>query len=153
ITSGMRSLRPCISAVTVVIVAALVISPWTFRNWITFGEFIPVRSGLGQNLHYAIPALAHTFTPGLRPDHQWKDPPWTAKNAAEAVSILSNLQSQTKIWQYSKDTVVALRPVGYEQFNEVQRDTVFLSHTVEFALAHPSIVLKMMVAKGIAFFF
>jgi hypothetical protein len=153
ITSGMRSLRPCISAAAVLIVAALVISPWTFRNWITFGEFVPVRSGLGFALHYVTPALAHTFTPGLRPDHQWKDPPWTAKNAAEAVSILNNLQSQAKIMQYSKDTVVALRPVGYDQFNEAQRDAVFLSHTVDFALAHPLIVLKMMVAKGIAFFF
>jgi hypothetical protein len=28
-----------------------------------------------------------------------------------------------------------------------------LSHTIDFALAHPLIVLKMMVVKGIAFFF
>jgi 4-amino-4-deoxy-L-arabinose transferase-like glycosyltransferase len=153
ITLGVRSMRAWMSATMVLMVATLVISPWTFRNWITFGKFVPVRTGQGHNLHYAIPALAQTFTPGLRPDRQWKDPPWTARNVFEAVSILRHLESQRKIRWYSIHTVEANRPDGYDQFNEAQRDAVFLSQTIDFAFAHPLLVLKMMIAKSLAFFF
>lgn len=42
-------------SLAVVFAAALVISPWTLRNYFTFGEFVPIRTDrqLGEKLLYA----------------------------------------------------------------------------------------------------
>jgi hypothetical protein len=48
-----RSARPArlaAAAVAAGLTAAAVVAPWSLRNWIVQGEFIPVRTGYGYNL-------------------------------------------------------------------------------------------------------
>jgi hypothetical protein len=153
IRSGLRSTRGWLAAATVFGIAALVISPWTFRNWMTFGKFVPVRSGLGQNLHYAMPALAQTFSSKLQLGDQWDDPPWTAASAFQALSIVRQLGPMAAIFNYSIHTIAVNAPDGYDRFNEAQQDAVFLSHTIAFVFANPLLVMEMITVKAMAFFF
>jgi hypothetical protein len=48
-----------------VVAAALVIAPWTIRNYRTFGEFVLVRNGDGQLTYISAVAAAEPFMPGV----------------------------------------------------------------------------------------
>lgn len=54
-------------SLAVVFAAALVVSPWTLRNYFTFGEFVPIRTGVGFMFYLGNSALADTFKPKRPP--------------------------------------------------------------------------------------
>lgn len=136
----------------VLLSAVVVVLPWSLRNYSAFGEVVPVRTGLGQNMHYALPALAQTIHPAIDLGAEWPPPPWTASNAQEAVSLILNTQR----WRALKDHSLAAGrlagPSDYNLLNEAQRDEVLRDQSLDFIRAHPSVAVRLGVAKAYGFF-
>jgi len=130
--------------------AALVVAPWTARNWRAFGELVPVRTGLGQNLHYALPAVAQTYRPELF-DASWGTPPWRSTDAVQAVRNLRN----EPLWipLVNQGIARAWTRVGpnLTTMNEAQRDKVLFRESMHFVRAHPRIAIELALAKLEAF--
>ena len=56
--------------------AAIVVMPWTVRNYLTFGEYVLVRTGSGELMYSATIAAASTFMPGVA--RTTVPAPWTS---------------------------------------------------------------------------
>lgn len=61
-SSRLERLQSCC---LVIFVAAVIISPWTLRNYLTFGQFVPVRTGFGDIAAVGNPATAAAWRPTL----------------------------------------------------------------------------------------
>jgi 4-amino-4-deoxy-L-arabinose transferase-like glycosyltransferase len=141
------------SAGVIVGTALLAISPWAVRNYATFGEPVLVRDGAGQIAYLGNRALAETVDPSLVPDDAPFKPPWTAGNPLQAMRLIDLTQNMIDIQIYADDTVGATAPEGYANFNEAQRDKVFMAEALGFMLRHPLITLQLAAAKAVKFLF
>jgi hypothetical protein len=149
---GVRRIEVWRSVGAGLIVAILVILPWTLRNAVTFGQLIPVRNGFGFQSYIGNPGLASTFVPTLQSNATVAPPPWTASGPWQALEKLRDLEFDRAVRHYSIITIRELAPEGYSLFNEAQRDKVFLSHTVEFVREMPLLTARMAFWKVLAFF-
>jgi hypothetical protein len=140
-------------AAVVISAALLVISPWMLRNYATFGELVTVRNGAGFIAYVGNRALAETFEPSLVPDDAPFAPPWTARNILHAIQLIDDLENRRALDSYSRDTVRATAPDKYAEFNEAERDRVFMRHAVEFMLQHPLTTLQLAVLKPVRFLY
>ena len=132
------------TALAIVLTACLVISPWTYRNYQVFGHFVPVRTGMGLNFHHGNPILAGTFTPGNYACAETLGSLWQAKNAREAVLLSKQGSKYTQpIFQRSYDCLEQEVPEGYENFNEVERDKVYMQKSLEFIFAEPQTFMAL----------
>jgi hypothetical protein len=133
------------------LVAVLLVAPWTTRNYLTFGEVVPVRNGSGQIAFVGTVALAKTFAP----DSVAIDvpPPWTASSAFDATSrITRSLGWQPQDERRALETwqrEVAIKEGGaaYQAMNEAQRDRWFLQQAKAFVLEHPAIAAQIAAAN------
>jgi 4-amino-4-deoxy-L-arabinose transferase-like glycosyltransferase len=155
----LLSMRPInktvwVTSAAIVITSCITISPWIIRNYKVFGEFIPTRIGLGFIAHQANPILAGTFYPGKHACTDKLGPMWKAKSASEAVKIAhTNRKKQGDIYERSYACIEEQAPEGYENFNEVQRDKVYLEKAKEFIISHPVIFVELVIYKFREFFF
>lgn len=141
------------TALAVILTAFLVISPWTYRNYQVFGHLVPVRTGMGLNFHHGNPILAGTFTPGNYACSDTFGSLWQAKNAREAVVLSKQGKKYTHpIFQRSYDCLEKEVPEGYENFNEVERDKVYMQKSVEFILAEPQTFMALAWNKILALY-
>ena len=63
---GWKNLRPSVSqAILVLVAAAMIVLPWTVRNYLVFGKFVSVRTGAGQITFVGVVATAGTVKPEL----------------------------------------------------------------------------------------
>jgi hypothetical protein len=75
---GWRKLGSTVpQAILVFVVAAITMLPWTVRNYLVFGKFIPVRTGTGQITFVSVVATAGTVVPDKLRSHV--KPPWNAR--------------------------------------------------------------------------
>ncbi len=148
--------NPCRSiamrtAAAVFFTAIIVLSVWTIRNFMVFGQIIPVRTGFGINVHQSNPVLAESFSAESRGD--LKDGlPWKAGNAREAVILSFGLKQQRAIYKRSFDIIRQDAPEGYE-FNEAEKDRVALRNTLEFILSQPEAFITLTYYRMYVFFF
>lgn len=148
-----RSANVWWAGLAVVFAAALVISPWTVRNYLTFGEFVPVRTGLGAIAELTNVSLAHTFNPASVADAE-VELPWTASGPVEAWSTLAyDGEKRFELYRYSLDSTKASIPGGFTSLNEVERDRIHLNRTTSFILANPITAIKLMLIKLSDFYF
>jgi hypothetical protein len=139
-------LRP----IALVALAALVVAPWTIRNYVTFGEYVMVRNGAGELAYSATVAAATTFMPETAPSAA--PPPWTSSGPAEAVrEIFADREKRIANEYYVFDRMAAAPPAGYEQMNEAQRDKEYLARAKAFVLDYPLIAAQMGIVKLEAF--
>lgn len=133
--------------------ALLVISPWTLRNQMTFGELVLVRNGGGHIAYVGNRGLAEALDPSLRPEDAPVALPWTADSFLHAVQLLDDLEARRALWRYSLATVRAMAPLGYAGFNEAERDRLFSRNAVDFIRQHPLTTAQLMVVKAARFVF
>ena len=134
-------------AAIAVAVSVAVVVPWTARNWIRFGELVPVRTGGGQIAFVGVVGAASAVAPDLLTTRV--PPPWRARTPREAVQRLGR-------WPYTE--IVALEefqlayaedlaPAGYGGWNEARRDAWFMAQTRAFIRRAPGLSARLAVAK------
>jgi 4-amino-4-deoxy-L-arabinose transferase-like glycosyltransferase len=135
--TGMLRWRSWIVAAAIGITACAVISPWTIRNWMVFGEFVPVRTGFGLILHQGT-ILNGTYLPGPHACTDTLGPMWNAKGPYDAVQLVrGDKAKEMAVYKRSYDCVEQNAPSGFADFNEVQRDKVYSSLALDFIRSAP----------------
>jgi len=147
---GWKHRGPTVSqAIIMCLVAALTLLPWSIRNYVVFGEWVPVRTGLGQISFVGVVAAAGTVVPERLPAHL--TPPWRAETLRSAVKQTVDPRwsgKQTRALEgWLTDYSNAVGPRGYSALNEAQRDAWFLQQTKEFVLANPVVSAQLALAK------
>ena len=151
-SNGVVTTNRWANGIVVLLAALVVVLPWTVRNYRAFGEIVPVRTGLGQNLHYALPAAAHTIRPDLDLGPGWSSPPWTARGARDAVSRMTQQERWRELRDYSLASGRASGPDDYGRLNEAERDAVLRDQSIDFVREHPGVAIRLGIAKAYGFF-
>jgi len=125
--------------------------PWIVRNYIVFESFVPVRSGSGLMLYIGNPGLAETFTSTVDYDSDGSNSPWVANDPLHALRLLRNLDYDAALVSHSIDNVSRSEGADYQTYNEVERDRIFLSRSLNFMLKEPLLALQMSFWKAVAF--
>jgi hypothetical protein len=132
-------------ALAFAVLAALVVAPWTLRNYLVFGELVLVRNGAGQIAWDGTVGPAATFLPGAA-----KTPvpaPWRSNGPRDAVWRMTDKQWRLPMHRYQVASVAATPPHGYAQMNEAQRDQFYMSRTIEFIAQNPGVAAAMAIVK------
>ena len=145
---GWKNLRPAVSqAILLLFVAALIVMPWTVRNYMVFGEFVPVRTGFGQIAFVGVVATAGTVAPdSLRSQVK---PPWKWETPRQALRkiIIPPHNELADLERYQMDYAWEVGGAEFAAMNEAQRDSWFLKETKAFLLANPVLSSKLAIAK------
>lgn len=132
-------------AILVFVVAALTMLPWTARNYLTFGEFIPVRTGAGQIAFVGVVGSAGAVAPDtLRSDVK---PPWSADSPYYAVFRLRRFDERNALYVFQMDYAKELGMPEFATMNEARRDAWFLKETKTYLLANPVLSLRLAMVK------
>ncbi len=142
---GWNQRRSWLSAFAIIVCAAAVIAPWTVRNWQVFGEFVPVRTGLGLISHQGNPVIAATYHPNPQACTDTLGPMWSATGPGDAVRQMQ--ENETEIYKRSFDCIAERAPDNFVQFNEAQRDQFYLAQTMEFVKSQPLIFAELAAHK------
>jgi 4-amino-4-deoxy-L-arabinose transferase-like glycosyltransferase len=153
LTTGPLSWRGWRTTGVIVGAALLVISPWALRNYATFGELVPLRTGAGFVTYVGNRALAETLEPSLVAEHASVTPPWTARNLLDAVRRIDVFHDKRALELYSVQEVRANAPDEYAKLNEAQRDRVFMRATLLFMWQHPLMTLEFAAVKAARFLY
>jgi len=132
-------------AILVFVVASLTMLPWTARNYLTFGEFVPVRTGAGQIAFISVVGSAGTVAPDKLRSHV--KPPWRAESPYFAVSHLRRNAEYKALTRFQMDYAKELGKSEFAELNEAQRDAWFLKETKAFLLANPILSSQLAIAK------
>jgi len=146
VVTGWRDPKPAISqTILVLFVAGLTILPWTTRNYLVFGEFVPVRSGAGWNIFAGSVATAGTVAPDSLRSHI--KPPWRAETLGSAVKQATQRDMREALDRFQVDYVKEVGPAEFDTMNEVQRDTWFFQESKAFLLTNPVLSAKLAITK------
>src|SRR5665213_1012899 len=111
VLANWRRWRPAAISVAITLVIAIaVLTPWAARNYLTFGEFVPVRTGAGLNMFLGVVSPGVTVEPGSLKDAP--TPPWNARDAHEAIT--TTMQTEERILLEEFDVSYALMITGGE---------------------------------------
>lgn len=136
------------SALVTTLVACLVLTPWTVRNYAVFGELVLVRNGTGFNAYLgnrglaeAAAELAHGARPGLR------------EIAATWAPMFDSGPDSTRLSDRFAAEVVAAEQPQWASYNEAEIDKICRERAVAFMLANPMTVLMLATVKLQSFLF
>jgi hypothetical protein len=128
---------------------AVTVSPWTIRNYNTFGHLIPVRTGSGYVLYKGNPTLGAAIEPSLSAAHpQGVTPMWQAKNAYEALQKATSGKERRAMHVYSQQMVESSAPPDFLHYNEYERDHLYKVEAVKFIKQNPWVITKLILAKA-----
>ncbi len=141
-----RPVRPIAwgPALAIVVTAGVVLLPWTLRNYMVFGQFIPIRTGSGVSLHQSNPTLAATFSTGTHACVKELGPIWSAKDAKDAIAQVRIIPAKRfAMYKRSYDCIKLGAPDNFSEYNEAQRDRFYVEKSMEFIIAYPKIFLEL----------
>lgn len=131
--------------ILVLAVAALVMLPWIARNYLNFGEFIPVRNGAGQIAFVGVVGSAGAVAPDTLRSHV--KPPWRTETPYFAVFHLRRFDERNALYVFQMDYAKELGMPEFATMNEARRDAWFLKETKDFLLANPVLSMQLAIAK------
>jgi len=137
--------RRVVIAVTGFLVACATVAPWTARNWLEFGEFVPVRTGAGQLAHVGTVMLGSTVEPEsavLR-----VHPGWTASTPRDAVFTGASTDGRNALERAQGQFYRITPPPGFDEMNEAQRDRALLDIARDYVIDNPLLIAVMGVFK------
>lgn len=138
--SGWRSLRSAApQAMLVLVLAILVILPWSTRNYLIFGTYVPMRTGAGWNSFAGVVATAGTVAPEKL--HSHAIPPWREKTIRQAVKQAA--KRDVPLDRFQMDYAIDVGGAEFVVMNEARRDSWFLKETKSFILANPVLSTKI----------
>ncbi len=152
VVSGRFSQSSLIHTAAVVVLAAAIISPWTIRNYIAFGEFVPVRNGIGQVAWIGTIGAASTYSN----DDLAKTEipvPWTSNGPGDAIRSIIGKQgirplAQLEGWQ---EEIIDTQIDHTQELNEAVRDKWLFSKARHFLLERPVTAMQLAFFKVNAF--
>jgi len=131
-------------ALAIIVTFVVILSPWTLRNYLVFGQFIPVRTGLGLALNQGNPILSAAFSTGKHACVDELGPFWHAETAKEAISLARKEQAKRMaIYKRSYDCMELEAPDNFAEFNEAQRDKIYFEKSIDFIISNPKIFLVL----------
>ena len=145
---GWKNLRPAVTqAILMLVVAAIIVMPWTVRNYMVFGKFIPVRTGFGQIAFIGVVASGGTVAPERLRSHV--KPPWTAETPRDAVRKIIHppYVEQAALERFQLDYAKELLGADYFAMNEAQRDSWFLQEATAFLVANLVLSTQLAIAN------
>jgi hypothetical protein len=145
---GWKDLRPAVThAILILVMAGIIMAPWTVRNYTAFGKFIPVRTGFGQIAFIGVVASGGTVAPDSLRSHV--KPPWRAETPRDAVRRIIHppYVDQAALERFQLDYAKELGGAGYLAMNEAQRDSWFLKETMTFLAANPVLSAQLAIAN------
>jgi Dolichyl-phosphate-mannose-protein mannosyltransferase len=145
---GRKNLRPAVTqAILILVVAAIIVMPWSVRNYVVFGKFVPVRTGFGQIAFIGVVASGGTVAPERLRSHV--KPPWTAETPRDAVRkiIQPPYEEQAALERFQLEYAMELLGAEYFAMNEAQRDTWFLQEAKAFLVANPVLTAQLAIAN------
>jgi hypothetical protein len=113
-------------ALLFILIAVLVFSPWTLRNYLVFDAFVPVQSAAGYN-----------FSRGHNPDATGSGRTF-AGEGIDAASGMPDVQAQVRALPPSDDW-------------EVRRDSIYMRAAWGYILSHPWETAKVTLMKFLFF--
>lgn len=132
-------------AIASFLVACITVAPWTARNMLEFGEFVPVRTGMGQLAHVGTVVLGSTVHPESAelPVH----PGWTASTPREAVRMSARTDGRNALEFAQGQFYRITPPPGFEAMNEAQRDRALMGIARDYVIENPLLMAVMGVFK------
>jgi hypothetical protein len=127
------------------VVACATVAPWTARNLHEFGEFVPVRTGMGQLAHVGTVMLGSTIAPESvnLPVH----PGWYASTPRAAVRAAAGTDGRNALEYAQGQFYRRAPPPGFDQMNEAQRDRALLDIARDYVLENPLLTAVLGVFK------
>jgi hypothetical protein len=144
LTPGRTTRRLGLATVSFVMACATV-APWTARNMLEFGEFVPVRTGMGQLAHAGTVMLGSTVV--LESAHLPVHPGWTAPTPREAVQISARTDGRNALERAQGQFYRLAPPPGFDEMNEAQRDRALLDIARDYVIENPLLTAVMGVFK------
>jgi 4-amino-4-deoxy-L-arabinose transferase-like glycosyltransferase len=149
--ANWRRWRPSVTrAFLTLCIAIAVLTPWAIRNYLAFGEFVPVRTGSGQIAFVGVVATGATVDPSTLKNEV--NPPWRASDPRVAVMTSRNDQNSRRALEAFQ--LRYAQSVGGSKFhgmNEAQRDKWFQNESREYILKHPMLSINLAVWKVLLF--
>ena len=123
----------CFAWVTLAGVTALTILPVTLRNYFVSGEFVPISTYFGENLHIGNSEYSDGHTS------------WTP--------YLQELEGsgQFSVWEYDRIVRGLGREVGNEELTHSEASTIFARKAVAWIMANPGQAAVLTLKKAILF--
>lgn len=137
-------------SLTLAIMPLVIIAPWTVRNYVVFGELVPIRTGFGWTSYLGNVGLSMTLPDGVGYPG---DPPWSAASIRDAVDSLRLVRNERSLRQHLMVLTLTDAPRQYYSFNEAQRDRYFGSLARTWMGDHRLLMARFVLAKTRAFFF
>ena len=130
-----------------VLIATLLVAPWTLRNYLVFDEFVPVRNGSGVIAFVGTVGLGKTFAPNSAETHL--PAPWTSSGPFSSVSrvVGSPPEDRMALELWAEQVLATQLGPELARLNEAQRDKWLLHRAREFVLANPMLTAQLSVAK------
>lgn len=112
---------------------ALTIAPVTIRNYVVSGEFVPISTYFGENLHIGNSDYADGYTS------------WTP--------YLQQLEGsgQFSVWEYDRIVRGLGREVGNEKLTHSEASNIFMRKALEWVSTHKWAALRLTVKKALLF--
>lgn len=143
---GRKNLRNAFSqAILMLVMAAIIVMPWTVRNFIVFHKFVPVRTGFGQIAFTGVVAAGGMVAPEKL--HTHVTPLLSAGGTREAVRNLCPPYELEAVERWQLDYAKEVGGAAYAAMNEAQRDSWFLQETKAFLVANPVLSARLAIAK------
>ena len=146
--NGRFSKRAFANVAVIFVVAALLVTPWSVRNYLVFDELVPVRNGAGYLAWIGTVGATGTFAPervGVT-----APVPWRSNGPLDAVNTYSfetgdDLRQELEEWQKQiLDEKVGAKSVS---FNEAQRDKWYLKEALQFSIQNPGTAIVLGAVK------
>jgi hypothetical protein len=139
--------RAFAQAAIVAAASALVILPWTVRNWIRLGELVPVRTGGGQIAFVGVVGAGGTVEPGRLRTRV--PPPFRSESPRAAVRYLVQppWDGVAALERFQLDYARDVAPPEYAGMNEAERDGWFMDETRRFLREAPGLSTRLALAR------
>jgi hypothetical protein len=145
---GWKNQRPTIlQAILILFAAAIIVLPWTFRNYMVFGKIVPVRTGFGQIAFIGVVATGGMIAPERL--QVQATPPLRASHARQAVRMIPppHYEEQKTLERWQLEYAMERGGAEYIAMNEAQRDSWFMHETMAFLVANPVLSARLTIAK------
>ncbi len=141
------------AAIALLLAAAVVLTPWTLRNWSVFGRIVPVRNGLGQNALLGSATLAETFLPDYHACDAGTGPPWRTDGALASLVRSRSPRDRSALYDRQVACMDATAPPGFERMLEAERDAAYARHALAFVAERPGVAIGLSLRRLALFLF
>ena len=140
------------SSALAVLVAAVIVSPWTLRNYIVFDEFVPVRNGVGSVAWIGTVGAAGTFKENVSVSDI--PAPYASKGPGDAIRGIIGTTGADNLFaleQWQEAVMDEQIPDVSTKFNEAKLDKWLFAKARSFVFERPFAAAQLAFFKLHAF--